>query len=139
LRVQDYGAPYRSFSMTFLRIVLSIFSIVNVVFWALLAWSWAVKPAWAARLPLGLGTDQRYQMPVPVWARLAAAVAGFWAVAAVLYLTVYLENRLAVVALVVMAAIFLILGIGAAARVYQVLQMPKGSALNFPRRQQRAG
>ena len=123
--------------MTLFRVLLSIFSIVNVVFWALLAWSWAVKPAWAARLPLGLGTDKRFvATTIPVWARLAAAVAAFWAVAAVLYLTVYLENRLAFVALFVLAAIFLILGIGAAARVYQVLQMPKGSALNFPRRQQ---
>lgn len=124
--------------MTFLRIVLSIFSIVNVVFWALLAWSWAVKPAWAARLPLGLGTDQRYRTSIPVWARLAAAIAAFWAVAAVLYLTVYSANRLAFIALFVLGVIFLILGIGAAARVYQVLQMPKGSALNFQRRHSQA-
>jgi hypothetical protein len=122
--------------MTLLRVLLSIFSIVNVVFWALLAWSWAVKPAWAARIPLGLGTDPRFKATVPVWARLAAAIAAFWAVAAVLYLTVYSENKLAFIALFVLGAVFLILGIGAAARVYQVLQMPKGSALNFPRRQQ---
>ena len=129
--------PYRLLSMTLFRVLLSIFSIVNVVFWALLAWSWAVKPTWAARIPLGLGTDPRFRSTtVPVWARLAAAIAAFWAVAAVLYLTVYLENKLALVALFVLAAIFLILGIGAAARVYHVLQMPKGSALNFPRRQQ---
>jgi hypothetical protein len=124
--------------MTFLRVVLSVFSILNVAFWAVLAWTWAVKPAWAARLPLGLGSDQRYRTTVPVWGRLAAAVAAFWAVAAVLYLTVYSENRLAFVALFVLAVIFLILGIGAAARIYQVLQMPKGSAVSFPRRQQRA-
>lgn len=122
--------------MTLFRVLLSIFSIVNVVFWALLAWSWAVKPAWAARIPLGLGTDPRFNATVPVWARLAAAIAAFWAVAAVLYLTVYSENKLAFIALFVLGAAFLILGIGAAARVYQVLQMPKGSALNFPRRQQ---
>ena len=122
--------------MTFLRVVLSIFAILNVVFWALLAWTWAVKPAWAARLPLNLGTDQRFRIGVPVWGRLAAAVAAFWAVAAVLYLTVYSANRLAFVALWVLAAIFLILGIGAAARVYQVLQMPKNSMLTMPRRQQ---
>jgi hypothetical protein len=121
--------------MTLLRVLLSIFSILNVVFWALLAWSWAVKPAWAARLPLRLGTDPRFYGAVPVWARLAAAVAAFWAVAAVLYLTVYSENKLAFIALFVLAVAFLILGIGAAARVYQVLQMPKGSALNLPRRQ----
>jgi hypothetical protein len=122
--------------MTLLRVALSIFSILNVVFWAVLAWSWAVKPAWAARLPLGLGSDQRYQTPVPVWSRLAAAVAAFWAVAAVLYLTVYTGSRLAFVALFVMAVIFLILGIGAAARVYSVLQMPKDSMMGAPRRQQ---
>jgi len=122
--------------MTFLRVVLSVFAILNVVFWALLAWTWAVKPAWAARLPLNLGTDQRFRTTVPVWGRLAAAVAAFWAVAAVLYLTVYSANRLAFIALFVLAVIFLILGIGAAARVYRVLQLPKGSMLTVPRRQQ---
>jgi hypothetical protein len=124
--------------MTFLRVILSIFSIVNVVFWAVLAWTWAVKPAWAAKLPLGLGTDQRYRTSVPVWARLAAAVAAFWAVTAVLYLTVYSADRLAFIALFVMAVIFLILGIGAAARIYQVLQLPKGGMMTMRRQQQQA-
>src|SRR5437870_9684313 len=122
--------------MDFLRLALSVFAILNVVFWALLAWTWAVKPSWAARLPLQLGTDQRYQASVPVWARLAAAIAAFWAVAAVLYLTVYGGNQLAFIALFVLAAIFLILGLGAAARVYRVLQMPKGSLMSSVRRQQ---
>ena len=122
--------------MTFLRVALSVFAILNVVFWAVLAWTWAVKPAWAARLPLGLGTDKRYQGAVPVWARLAAAIAAFWAVAAVLYLTVYTGDRLAFVALFTMAIIFLILAIGAAARVYTVLQLPKDSMMGMPRRQQ---
>lgn len=121
--------------MTFLRVALSVFSILNVVFWALLAWVWAVRPAWAGRIPLGLGTNPRYLTAVPVWGRLAAAIAAFWAVAAVLYLTVYAADRLAFVALFVMAAIFLILGIGAAARVYQVLQMPKPSMGGQQRRQ----
>ena len=124
--------------MTFLRVLLSIFSIVNVVFWAVLAWAWAVKPSWASRIPLGLGTDKRYVTTIPVWARLAAAVAAFWAVAAVLYLTVYEGSRLAFVALFVLAVIFLILAIGAAARVYQVLQLPKDSMMSMPRRQQQA-
>ncbi len=124
--------------MTFLRILFSVFSIVNVVFWAVLAWSWAVKPAWAAKLPLGLGNAPSGQGNVPVWARLAAAVAAFWAVAAVLYLTVYEANRLAFVALFVMAAIFLILGIGAAARIYQVLQIGKAPVMQLPRGQRRA-
>jgi hypothetical protein len=122
--------------MTTLRIALSVFAILNVVFWALLAWTWAVKPSWAARLPLRLGTDKRYQSAVPVWARLAAAIAAFWAVASVLYLTVYTGDRLAFVALFTMAAIFLILAIGAAARVYSVLQLPKDSMMGMPRRQQ---
>src|SRR3979411_562820 len=122
--------------MTFLRVALSVFAILNVVFWAVLAWTWAVKPAWAARLPLGLGTDQRYTPAPPRWGRLAAAIAAFWAVAAVLYLTVYTGDRLAFVALFTMAAIFLMLGVGAAARVYTVLQMPKNSMLGMPRRQQ---
>jgi hypothetical protein len=122
--------------MTFLRVLLSIFAILNVVFWALLAWIWAVKPAWAARIPLNLGTDKRYSPSVPVWARLAAAIAAFWAVAAVLYLTVYAANRIAFIALFVLAAIFLILGIGAAARVYTVLQLPKNSMMGQARGQQ---
>ena len=121
--------------MTFLRVALSIFAILNVVFWALLAWVWAVKPSWASRIPLGLGTDQRFKTTVPVWARLAAAVAAFWAVAAVLYLTVYAANRLAFIALFVLAAIFLILGIGAAARIYTVLQLPKQSMMGQARGQ----
>ena len=121
--------------MTLLRVALSVFSILNVVFWALLAWAWAVKPAWASRIPLNLGTDKRYVTTVPVWARLAAAIAAFWAVAAVLYLTVYAANRLAFIALFVMAAIFLILGIGAAARVYTVLQLPKNSMMGHARSQ----
>src|SRR2546429_9978354 len=110
--------------MTFLRVVLSIFAILNVVFWALLAWVWAVKPSWAARIPLNLGSDERFKTAVPVWARLAAAVAAFWAVAAVLSLPGYAGNRLAFNAPIVLAAIFLIPGIGAAARVYTVVQLP---------------
>src|SRR2546422_10727201 len=99
--------------MTFLRVVLSIFAILNVVFWAVLAWSWAVKPAWTARLPLRLGTDQRFRTPVPVWARLAAAVAAFPAVDALLYLAVYAGNPLAFISPFVPAAIFMIIGLGA--------------------------
>src|SRR2546428_5229612 len=102
--------------MPLLRVVLSVFSILNVAFWAMLAWAWAIKPAWAARLPFKLGTDMRYRTSVPTWARLAAAVAAFWAVAAVLYLTGFVSNRVAFIALVVPAAIFLIPGIRACGR-----------------------
>jgi hypothetical protein len=114
--------------MTFLRWVLSVFAIVNVVFWALLAWVWAIRPAWGGRLPFRLGTDDRYRKTVPTWARLAAALAAFWSVAAVLYLVLSIAHPLALIALIVLAAIFLILGIGAAARVYTVLQLPKSVA-----------
>src|SRR2546423_4078982 len=120
--------------MTFLRVALSVFAILNVIFWALLAWVWAVKPSWAARLPLNLGTDQRYQTPVPVWARLAAAVAAFWAVAAVLYLTVYAAGPPALIAPFVMAVLFLIPGIGAPPRAYSVRHPPHGSLLPQPPR-----
>src|SRR5204862_8057702 len=109
--------------MTFLRVVLSIFAILNVVFWALLALVWAVKPSWAARIPLNLGSDERFKTAVPVWARLAAARAALWAGAAVLYLTMYAAKRLAVLALLLLAAIFLITGIEAAERVSHVLQL----------------
>jgi hypothetical protein len=122
--------------MNVLRIALTLFSIVNVVFWAVLAWAWAVRPSWAARLPFNLGTDARYRTTVPTWGRLAAAIAAFWAVAAVLYLTLFASNRVAVVALWVTAAIFLILALGAAARVYQVLQ--KGKVPAIIERHQRA-
>src|SRR5438445_13255901 len=115
--------------MDFLRLALSVFAILNVVFWALLAWTWAVKPSWAARLPLQLGTDQRYQASVPVWARLAAAVAAFWAVAAVIYLTVYAANRIAFIALFVMAVIFLILGLSAPASVYRGFELTSDSMM----------
>ena len=121
--------------MTFLRIFMGVFAILNVVFWAVLAWVWAVKPAWAGRIPLQLGTAERYRL-VPAWARLAAAFAAFWSVAGVLYLVSVDTNPLAFVALLVLAAILLILGIGAAARVYQVLQLPKSTAA--PTHRQRA-
>src|SRR5256885_10261053 len=113
--------------MTFLRVALSIFAILNVVFWAVLAWAWAVKPAWTARLPLRLGTDQRFRTPVPVWGRLAAAVAAFWAGAAVLYLTVYAGNQLAIIALFALSANFLIPGLGPLARVYTEIRLPTRS------------
>jgi hypothetical protein len=51
-----------------------------------------------------------------------------------MYLTVHQSDRVAFVALFVTAAIFLILAIGAAARVYQVLQLPAGSALSLGRK-----
>jgi hypothetical protein len=122
--------------MNVIRVLLSLFAIVNVAFWAILAWVWAAKPTWAARVPLGLGTDPRY-LKAPAWARLAAAVAAFWSVAATLYLAKVASDPLAFIILFVLAAIFLILGIGAASRVYKVLQMGPTSP-SAPNRQQRA-
>jgi len=78
----------------------------------------------------------RSKSSVLTWARLAAAIAGFWAVMAALYLTVWTPNRVAVVALFVAAAVFLILALGAAARIYQVLQ--KGKVPAIIERRQRA-
>src|SRR5437588_7469038 len=111
--------------MTFLRVVLSIFAILNVVFWALLAWVWAVKPSWAARIPLNLGSDERFKTAVPVWARLAAAVAAFWAVAAVLYLTVYAANRLRLSRSFFLAPFSSFLGSAPPRPAIPVLQPPK--------------
>ena len=121
--------------MTLLRQALSVFAILNVAFWAVLAWTWAVKPAWASRLPFRLGMHEHGQK-VPTGARLAAAVAAFWAVAAVMYVVMAASNRLAFVALFVMSAIFLILGIGAAARLYRVLQLPDTQTGTAPQRRQ---
>ncbi len=123
--------------MTLFRVALSVFALLNVGFWAILAWAWAVRPAWAERLPLQLRTHERNRGEVPAWARLAAAVAAFWSVAAVLYLTTVASNPLAFLVLFVLAAIFLILGIGAAARVYRVLQLPKSPSAPGPRQQAR--
>lgn len=119
--------------MNVARVLLSLFAILNVAFWAVLAWVWAVKPAWAARVPLGLGTDPRY-LHAPARARLAAALAAFWSVAAVLYLIKSASDPLAFVILFVLAAIFLILAIGSASRVYQFLQGPKAPPAAGPHR-----
>jgi len=136
-RIRKFGALETVFrTMNFLRVVITVFAIVNVAFWAILAWTWAIRPSWAARLPFGLGTDKRYVTTVPTWARLAAAVAAFWAVAAVLYLTLYATSPIAYAALFVVAAILLILALGAAARVYTVLQ--KGKVPAIIERHQRA-
>src|SRR5260370_30789488 len=114
--------------MTLLRVVLSVFSILNVAFWAMLAWAWAIKPAWAARLPFKLGTDMRYRTSVPTWARLAAAVAAFWAAAAARYLTVFLSHPLAFISPFVTAALFLTPLLLAAARVFRRRPNPTSTA-----------
>src|SRR2546427_13242597 len=119
--------------MTFLRVVLSIFAILNVVFWALLAWVWAVKPSWAARIPLNLGTDQRFKTALAVWARLASAVAAFWAVAAGLYLAAHAPHRLAVHAPFVLDSLWHSHEIGQAARVDTGASQPRPSLMGHER------
>ena len=103
--------------------MLSAFAMLNAAGWAALALAWAFRPEWAERLPLQLGTHQRYLKAAPVWARLAAALTGFWTLAAVLYLTAgHNTAALVVIALFTAAAACLIVAIGAATAVYRALQ-----------------
>ena len=109
--------------MDVLRGLLSLFALVNAAGWAALALAWAYRPDWAERLPLQLGTQERYVKAAPVWARLAAALTGFWTLAAALYLTAgHNTAPLIVIALFTAAAACLIVAIGAAAGVYRALQ-----------------
>lgn len=109
--------------MDLVRGLLSLFALVNAVSWGALAAAWAFRPEWAERLPLQLGTHERYLKAAPVWARLGTALTGFWTLAAVLYLTAgHNTAPLIVVALFTGAAAFLIVAIAAATAVYRVLQ-----------------
>ncbi|TMF59601.1 MAG: hypothetical protein E6I16_09090 [Chloroflexi bacterium] len=109
--------------MDLLRAMLSVFAMLNAAGWAALALAWAFRPDWAERLPLQLGTHQRYLKAAPVWARLAAALTGFWTLAAMLYLTAgHNTAPLIVIALFTTAAAFLIIAIAAATAVFRALQ-----------------
>jgi hypothetical protein len=109
--------------MDLLRALLFVFALGNAAGWAALACAWKYRPEWAERLPLELGTHQRYLKAAPVWARLAAALTGFWTLAAALYLTAgHNAPPVAVIALFTLAAACLIVAIGAAAAVYRALQ-----------------
>ena len=109
--------------MELLRDALSLFAVINAAGWAALAAAWAWKPAWAERLPLQLGTHERYLKAAPVWARLATALAGFWTVAAALYLTAgHNAPPFVVIALFTVAGACLIVAIVAAGRVFLALQ-----------------
>jgi hypothetical protein len=104
------------------RVVLSVFALANAAGWASLALAWAFRPQWAERLPLQLGTHERYLKAAPVWARLAAALTGFWTLAAALYLTAgHNAPPLLVIALFTAAGACLIVAIGAAALVYRAI------------------
>ena len=109
--------------MDVVRAALTIFALVNAIAWGALALAWWLSPNWAERLPWQLGTHERYRKAAPAWARLAAALTGFWTLAAGLYLTAgHNTAPLVVIALFTAAAACLIVAIGAAATVYRVLQ-----------------
>lgn len=102
---------------------LSIFALLNAAGWAALAAAWRFRPEWAERLPLQLGTHERYLKAAPVWARLAASLTGFWTLAAALYLTAgHNTSPFIVIGLFTAAAACLIVAIGAAAGVFRALQ-----------------
>ena len=105
-----------------LRLLLFAFALLNAAGWAALAAAWAFKPTWAERLPLQLGTHERYLKAAPVWARLGTALAAFWMLASALYLTAgHNAPAFVVIALFTLAAACLIVAIGAAAAVYRAL------------------
>ena len=109
--------------MDVVRGLLSLFALLNAAGWAALAAAWAFRPEWAERLPLQLGTHERYLKAAPVWARLATSLTGFWTLAAALYLTAgHNTASLIIIGLFTAAAACLIVAIGAAAAVFRVLQ-----------------
>ena len=109
--------------MDLVRALLFVFAVGNAAGWAALAFAWKFRPDWAERLPLELGTHERYLKAAPVWARLAAALTGFWTLAAALYLTAgHTTAAFVVIALFTLSAACLIVAIGAAAAVYRALQ-----------------
>jgi hypothetical protein len=109
--------------MDLVRGLLSLFALLNAAGWAALAAAWAFRPEWAERLPLELGTHERYLRAAPLWARLAASLTGFWTLAAALYLTAgHNTPPLVIIALFTAAAACLIVAIGAATAVFRALQ-----------------
>ena len=109
--------------MDLVRGLLSLFALLNAAGWAALAAAWALRPEWAERLPLELGTHERYLKAAPLWARLATSLTGFWTLAAALYLTAgHNSAPLIVVGLFTAAAACLIVAIGAATAVFRALQ-----------------
>lgn len=109
--------------MDLVRGLLSLFALLNAAGWAALAAAWAFRPEWAERLPLELGTHERYLKAAPLWGRLAASLTGFWTLAAALYLTAgHNSPPLIIVGLFTAAAACLIVAIGAATAVFRALQ-----------------
>src|SRR5256884_5171894 len=112
----------RCSAVDLLRVTLSVFAMLNAAGWAALALAWAFRPEWAERLPLQLGTHQRYLKAAPVWARLGAALTGFWTLAAMLYLTAgHNTAPLIDIAVITRAAAFLVIPTAAATPVFWAL------------------
>jgi len=109
--------------MDLLRGGLSLFALLNAAGWAALAAAWAFRPGWSERLPMQLGTHERYRKAAPAWARLAVALTVFWSLAAVLYLTAGHDTApFVVIGLFTAAAACLIVAIAAATAVFRALQ-----------------
>ena len=109
--------------MDLVRGSLSVFALLNAAGWAALAAAWKFHPEWAERLPLQLGTHERYLKAAPLWARLAAALTGFWTLAAALYLTAgHNTAPFIVIALFTAAAACLIIAIAAAGAVFSAVR-----------------
>jgi hypothetical protein len=109
--------------MDLLRGLLFIFAVLNAASWAALAAAWRFRPDWSERLPMQLGTHERYRTAAPAWVRLALSLTGFWTLAAALYLTAgHNTPPFVVIPLFTAAAACLIVAIGAAAVVYRALK-----------------
>ncbi len=109
--------------MDLVRGSLSLFALLNAAGWAALAAAWRFRPEWAERLPLQLGTHERYLKAAPVWARLAASLTGFWTLAAALYLTAgHNTAPFIVIGLFTAAAACLIIAIAAAGGVFSTVR-----------------
>jgi len=115
--------PRVALDVDWLRAGLSLFALVNAAGWVALAAAWKFRPDWAERLPLQLGTHERYLKAAPLWARLAAALTGFWTLAAALYLTAgHGTAPFIVIALFTAAAACLIIAIAAAGAVFSAVR-----------------
>lgn len=109
--------------MDLLRGALFVFALLNAAGWGALAAAWKFRPEWGARLPLQLGTHERYRKHAPVWARLGAALTGFWTLAAALYLTAgHNTSPFIVIPLFTAAAACLIVAIFAAGAVFSAVR-----------------
>ena len=124
--------------MDLVRGALSLFALLNAAGWAALAAAWSFRPNWAERLPLQLGTHERYLKAAPVWARLGVALTGFWTLAAALYLIAgHNTAPFIVIALFTAAGACLIIAIAAAGAVFRAVQpdplpvSPEGSQQAF--------